>query len=200
MANTFIELAFTDSVRKMQEDYGTRALYEKFEARATPQNTLTTREKEFVADRDGFYLASVGENGWPYLQFRGGPPGFLKVLEENVLAFADFRGNGQFISAGNFDATGKTVLFLMDYAKRQRLKIWAQAVVLRASDHPNVLAEVALPDYDATVERIFKFTVEAFDWNCPQHITQRYTLAEVKEAVELDPDLLRSCCPEGGES
>jgi len=182
----------------MQADYGTRALYEKFEARATPQNILTTREKEFVADRDGFYLASVGGNGWPYLQFRGGPTGFLTVLKDNVLAFADFRGNGQFISAGNFDANGKTMLFLMDYTKRKRLKIWAQAVVLRASDHPDLLAEVALSDYDATVERIFKFTVEAFDWNCPQHITQRYTLAEVKEAVEIDPDLLRNCCPDEG--
>jgi predicted pyridoxine 5'-phosphate oxidase superfamily flavin-nucleotide-binding protein len=196
MANDFIELAFTESVRKMQEDYGTRALYEKFEARASPQSILTTREKEFVAHRDAFYLASVGENGWPYLQFRGGPPGFLRVLNGNVLAFADFRGNGQFISAGNFDATGKSVLFLMDYARRKRLKIWAEAVVLRASDHPDILAQVALPDYDASVERIFKFTVEAFDWNCPQHITQRYTLAEVKEAAEIDPDLLRSCCPE----
>ncbi len=198
MANNFTEFAFTDSVRKMQEDYDTRALYEKFEAKAPTRNILTWKEKGFVARRDAFYLASVGENGWPYLQFRGGPPGFLKVLEVNVLAFADFRGNGQFISAGNFDATGKTVLFLMDYAKRQRLKIWAQAVVLRASDHPDLLAEVAPPDYDATVERIFKFTVEAFDWNCPQHITQRYTLAEVKEAAEIDPDLLRSCCPDVG--
>ena len=124
------------------------------------------------------------------LQFRGGPPGFLRVLNDNVLAFADFRGNGQFISAGNFDATGKTVLFLMDYARRKRLKIWAEAIVLRASDHPDILAQVALPDYDASVERIFKFTVEAFDWNCPQHIMQRYTLAEVKEAVEIDPELL----------
>ncbi len=196
MANNFTELAFTDSVRKMQDDYDTRALYEKFEAKAPTRNILTWREKEFVAHRDGFYLASVGENGWPYMQFRGGPPGFLKVLDDNVLAFADFRGNGQFISAGNFDADGKTVLFLMDYTKRQRLKIWAQAVVLRASDHPDLLGEVAPADYDATVERIFKFTVEAFDWNCPQHITQRYTLAEIKEAAELDPDLLRSCCPD----
>ena len=198
MVNNFTELAFTDSVRKMQEDYDTRALYEKFEAKAPAGNSLTVREKNFVARRDGFYMASVGENEWPYLQFRGGPPGFLKVLEDNVLAFADFRGNGQFISAGNFDATGKTMLFLMDYAERKRLKIWAQALVLRASDHPDLLAEVAQTDYDATVERIFKFTVEAFDWNCPQHITPRYTLAEVKEAAEIDPDLLQSCCPDKG--
>ena len=196
VATNFTELAFTDSVRKMQEGYGTRAGYERFEAKAPSRNGLTLMEKEFVAQRDGFYVASVGENGWPYVQFRGGPPGFLKVLEDNVLAFADFRGNGQFISAGNFDATRKAVLFLMDYANRKRLKIWAQAVVLHASDHADVLARVATPDYDATVERIFKFTVEAFDWNCPQHITQRYTLAEVKEAAEIDPDLLRSCCPD----
>jgi predicted pyridoxine 5'-phosphate oxidase superfamily flavin-nucleotide-binding protein len=196
MANNFTELAFTDSVRKMQEDFDTRAVYEKFEAKIPTRNTLTWKEKEFVARRDAFYLSSVGENGWPYLQFRGGPLGFLKVLNDNVLAFADFRGNGQFISAGNFDATGKTVLFLMDYVNRKRLKIWAQADVLRASDHPDLLAELTQPDYDAFVERIFKFTVEAFDWNCPQHITQRYTLAEVKEAAEIDPDLLRSCCPD----
>ena len=198
MANNFTELAFTDSVRRMQENYDTRASYEKFEAKAPTRNMLTWKEKGFVARRDGFYLASVGENGWPYLQFRGGPPGFLRVLEDNVLAFADFRGNGQFISAGNFDATGKAVLFLMDYAKRERLKIWARAVVLRASDHPDLLAKVALPDYDATVQRIFKFTVEAFDWNCPQHITQRYTLAEVKEAAKIDSALSRSCCPDEG--
>ena len=198
MAKNFMELAFTDSVRKTQHDYDTRTLYEKFEAKAATQNTLTKREKEFVAHRDEFYMASVGENGWPYLQFRGGPPGFLKILDDTVLAFADFRGNGQFISAGNFEATGKAVLFLMDYTKRKRLKIWAQAVVLRASDNLDLLAEVVSPDYDASVERIFKFAVEAFDWNCPQHITQRYTLAEVKDAAELDPELLRSCCPDQG--
>ena len=139
MANNFTELAFTDSVRKMQEVYDTRTVYEKFEAKTPTRNVLTWKEKAFVARRDAFYLASVGENGWPYLQFRGGPAGFLKVLEDNVMAFADFRGNGQYISAGNFDATGKTVLFLMDYTKRKRLKIWAQAVVLRASDHPDLL-------------------------------------------------------------
>ena len=198
MAKNFTEIAFTDSVRKTQEDYDTRTLYEKFEAKAPTQNTLTKREKEFVAHRDEFYMASVGENGWPYLQFRGGPPGFLKILDDTVLAFADFRGNGQFISAGNFEATGKAVLFLMDYTKRKRLKIWAQTVVLRASDNLDLLAEVVSPDYDASVERIFKFAVEAFDWNCPQHITQRYTLAEVKDAAELDPELLRSCCPDQG--
>jgi predicted pyridoxine 5'-phosphate oxidase superfamily flavin-nucleotide-binding protein len=195
VANNFIELAFTSSVRKMQEDYDTRQLYAKFEVRAPAQNLLTKREKEFVDCRDGFYISSVGENGWPYVQFRGGPPGFLKVLDDKTLAFADFRGNGQFISAGNFDSNGKAMLFLMDYTKRQRLKIWAHANVMRATEHPDLLAKVALPDYNASVERVFKLTVEAFDWNCPQHITQRYTLAEVKEAVEMDPDLLRSCCP-----
>ena len=196
MATNFTELAFTGSVRKMQEDYETRELYARFEAKAPARNTLTAREKLFIADRDGLYLSSVGENDWPYMQYRGGPAGFLKVLDDETLAFADFRGNGQFITAGNLDSNGKTVLFLMDYARRQRLKIWAHATVLRAADHLALLDEVALPDYDAMVERIFSLKVQAFDWNCPQHITQRYTLAEVKEAVEIDPDLLRSCCPD----
>ncbi|MEE9394007.1 MAG: pyridoxamine 5'-phosphate oxidase family protein [Planctomycetota bacterium] len=198
MTENFTELAFTDSVRKMQEDYGTRATYKNFESKAPTRNVLTPKEKDFVARRDGFYVASLGEDGWPYMQFRGGPAGFLKVLDDKTLAFADFRGNGQFISAGNFDATSKSVLFLMDYAKRERLKVWAKAVVLRASEHPDLLVQMADSDYSANIERIFKFTVEAFDWNCPQHISQRYTPAEFKKAVELDPELRRSCCPDNG--
>lgn len=196
MADNFTEIAFTDSVRRMQEQYDTRSVYERFEARAASQKLLTPREKGFIEERDGFYVASVGENGWPYVQFRGGPAGFLKVIDDDVLAFADFRGNGQFISAGNFDATAKSVLFLMDYAHRRRLKIWAHASVLRAADHKDLLAAVDLPGYEATVERIFRFSVETFDWNCPQHITQRYTPEEMKEAAALDPSLLRTCCPD----
>ena len=192
----FTELAFTKSVREKQQEYDTRALYERFEVEGATRNTFTPKEKEFIVQRDGFYVASLGESGWPYMQFRGGPTGFLKVLDDKVLAFADFRGNGQFISAGNIHATGKSVLFLMDYAERKRLKIWAQGAVLHASDHPDLLAQVVAKDYKAKVERIFKFTLEAFDWNCPQHITQRYTLDEIKQAAKLDPDLLRSCCPD----
>jgi len=196
MTDKFTELAFTDSVREKQKKYETRALYEKFEIEGATRNVFTPKEESFITQRDGFYVASVGESGWPYMQFRGGPTGFLKVLDEKVLAFADFRGNGQYISAGNIEATGKSVLLLMDYAERKRLKIWAQAAVLHAEDHPEMMARVSLGDYKATVERIFTFTLEAFDWNCPQHITKRYTLDEIKQAAATDPDLRRSCCPD----
>ncbi|GJL77460.1 MAG: pyridoxamine 5'-phosphate oxidase [Nitrospinaceae bacterium] len=193
MAKNFMEYAFTDSVKKMQEKYGTRAPYQKMEEKNAFRNRLTWQEKSYIQNRDGFYMASLGENGWPYMQFRGGPRGFLKSLDENLLAFADFRGNGQYISTGNFNATRKTVLFLMDYTKQQRLKIWAEAEVLDAQDHPELLAKVAMPDYPAAIERIIVLNVQAFDWNCPQHITPRYTKEEIQQGrVELDQELIGS--------
>jgi predicted pyridoxine 5'-phosphate oxidase superfamily flavin-nucleotide-binding protein len=195
MTDNFTQLAFTDSVRAVQEDYGTRELYADFEGRAATRNRLTPKETSFIEPRDFFYVATVGESGWPYVQFRGGPPGFLKVLDERTLAFADFKGNGQYISAGNVRDTGKSVLFLMDYAGRSRLKVWATGEVLRAADHPDLAAAVVAESYPATVERIFRYTLEAFDWNCPQHITPRYTLAEVKEEAKANPDFLADCCP-----
>ena len=178
MTKHFMELAFNDSVRAVQEQYGTREPYERMEAKEEFRNKLTWQEKGYIESRDSFYMSTVGENGWPYLQYRGGPKGFLKTVDDSTLAFADFRGNGQYISAGNLNATKKAVLFLMDYTQKQRLKIWAEAVVLHAADHPDLMKQVALPDYTAEVERIFVFKVHAFDWNCPQHITPRYTEEE----------------------
>jgi hypothetical protein len=125
------------------------------------------------------------------MQFRGGPKGFLKSLDKNVLAFADFRGNGQYISTGNFNATKKTVLFLMDYTQQQRLKIWAEVEVLDAADHPELVEKLKMPDYEATIERIFVFKVHAFDWNCPKHITPRYTKEEMG-MLKLDQGLIES--------
>ena len=187
MAKHFMEFAFNDSVRKVQEKYGTRAPYQKMESRDEFRNTLTWQEKAYIKDRDSFYMSSVGENGWPYMQFRGGPKGFLKVIDENTIGFADFRGNGQYISTGNFNATKKTVLFLMDYTQQQRLKIWAEAEVLHAADHPELLEKFKMPDYEATIERFFIFKVHAFDWNCPQHKTPRYTKEEIQKGlVKLD--------------
>ncbi len=181
MAKHFMEFAFSDSVRKVQEKYGTRQAYQKMESRSEFRNQLTWQEKGYIKNRDSFYMSSVGENGWPYMQFRGGPKGFLKAIDDdNTLAYADFRGNGQYISTGNLNATKKTVLFLMDYSQQQRLKIWAEAEVLHADDHPELLRKVEMPDYSATVERIFVFKVHAFDWNCPQHITPRYTKEEIE--------------------
>jgi len=190
MAKHFMEFAFNDSVRNVQKQYGTRAPYQKMESRSEFRNQLTWQEKGYIKNRDSFYLSSVGEHGWPYIQFRGGPKGFLKVIDDNVLAYADFKGNGQYISTGNINATKKAVLFLMDYTQQQRLKIWAEAEVLHANDHPKLLEKVKMPDYSATIERIFVFKVQAFDWNCPQHITPRYTKEEIEKGMV--EDLIRS--------
>jgi uncharacterized protein len=188
MAKNFMEFAFSDSVRKVQEQYGTRAPYQKMESKDEFRTKLTWQEKSYIKSRDSFYISSVGENGWPYMQFRGGPKGFLKVVDANVLAYADFRGNGQYISTGNINATKKAVLFLMDYTQKQRLKIWAEAEVLHAADHPELLKKLEMPEYEATVERIFIFKVHAFDWNCPQHITPRYTKEEMRSLdLEQEP-------------
>jgi uncharacterized protein len=193
MAKNFMELAFTDSVRKVQEQYGTRAPYQKMESKDEFRTKLTWQEKSYIKNRDSFYMSSVGENGWPYMQFRGGPKGFLKVIDTNVLTYADFQGNGQYISTGNINATKKTVLFLMDYTQQQRLKIWAEAEVMHAADYPEFLEKLEMPDYKATVERIFIFKVHAFDWNCPQHITPRYTKEEIEKGlVKLDQELIET--------
>ena len=183
MTDNFTELAFTDSVKALQEKYGTRAAYSRMERGGKFRNQLTWQEKKHIADRDGFYLSSVGENGWPYMQFRGGPKGFLKAIDDHRLAFADFRGNGQYISTGNFIDNNKTMLFLMDYPNKRRLKIWAEAEVLDAADHPELAQQLIMPDYEAIVERIIIFKVHAFDWNCPQHIIPRYTQEEAGDSM-----------------
>jgi predicted pyridoxine 5'-phosphate oxidase superfamily flavin-nucleotide-binding protein len=133
--------------------------------------------------RDSFYLATVTETDWPYIQHRGGPAGFLRVLDEKTIAFADFRGNRQFVSVGNLAKNDRVALILMDYAHQARLKILGHARVIELKDDPALAAKLALPGYRAKPERAFLITVDAFDWNCPQHITQRFTLADVEDAV-----------------
>lgn len=176
MSRAFAEICFTDSVRAAQSRYGSRAGNLGFETAADPRAELGETEQAFVAERDGFYQASVGETGWPYVQFRGGRPGFLKVLDPRTLAYADQRGNRQYISVGNLDADGRVALILMDYAARRRLKIWgvARIVELGAADWPAVLA------VEAGVERAIVIDVRAYDWNCPKHITPRYTEAQIQ--------------------
>jgi predicted pyridoxine 5'-phosphate oxidase superfamily flavin-nucleotide-binding protein len=137
----------------------------------------------FIARRDSFYIASVSETGWPYLQHRGGPAGFLKVLDEKTLGFADFRGNRQYISVGNLKSDDRVSLFLMDYANQTRLKILGRARVINSAD-AETLQRLALPEYRAQVERGIVITIAAFDWNCPQHITQRFTLDEIEAATQ----------------
>jgi hypothetical protein len=134
--------------------------------------------------RESFYMASVTETDWPYIQHRGGPTGFLRVLDEKTIAFADFRGNRQFVSVGNLAKNDRVALFLMDYPHQARLKILGHAKVIELKDDPALAAKLVLPGYRAKPERAFVITVEAFDWNCPQHITQRFTLADVERATE----------------
>ena len=139
-------------------------------------------EADFIAQRDSFYMASVGETGWPYVQHRGGPVGFLRVLDEQTLGFADFRGNRQYVSTGNFETNDRVSLFFMDYPNQRRLKVLGRAKLLEEQD-TDLLSRLTMPDYQARVEGGFIIHVEAFDWNCPQHITPRYTQSDVDALV-----------------
>lgn len=175
----FAEYMFTDAVMQAQQRYGSRENYERFTKVAGPNNELTERETRFIAARDTFYMATVNENGWPYVQHRGGPTGFLRVLNSNQLAYADFRGNAQLISAGNVSVNDKVSLILMDYARRKRLKIIGHLSFTDVDDaNANLVEGVTHPDYKASIERVATIDIVAFDWNCPQHIQQRYTAAE----------------------
>ena len=173
---------FTAGVKEAQTENGTRKANERYEA-AERLSELTSREAGFIAERDGFYMATVNEDGQPYVQFRGGPKGFLKVLDEKTLAFADFRGNLQNISIGNLKSNNKVAMILMDYAHTSRLKILAEVDVIRAMDVPELVEKLSSPGYNAKIERVMVLRVRAYDWNCPQHITPRFTLEEIERAV-----------------
>ena len=183
MARSFADIAFTPAVREFQTRMGSRSHYAALDDVEDGGTALTDREADFIGERDGFYQATVGTTGWPYVQFRGGPAGFLKVLDANSIGYADFRGNVQYISAGNLAHDGRVALILMDYAQRRRLKIWGRARLVDARDDPTLIERLEVPSYRARVERAVVIAVEAFDWNCPQHITPRYTEAEVDAAT-----------------
>lgn len=180
MAKNFAEIAFTESVKAQQEQYGSRQQYARMD-RLARGTTLTFAETEFIAAQDSFYLATVGANGYPYVQFRGGPPGFLRVMDAQTLGYADFRGNRQYITLGNLDQNDRAALILMNYAKRARLKIYARIEVINAKDRPELMDKLSVPGYDAKIERAMLLHIEAFDWNCPQHITPRFTMEEIQE-------------------
>jgi predicted pyridoxine 5'-phosphate oxidase superfamily flavin-nucleotide-binding protein len=185
MSHPFADITFTPAVRALQERYGSRAQYARMQAHEGPAPALGPRESEFLAAADSFYLGTVGETGWPYVQHRGGPAGFLKVRSATQLAFADFRGNLQYVSAGNVAHDDRAALFVMDYVNRERLKLLGHMrfVDVRDAD-PELVAAVTLPGYRAKVERVATFDIAAFDWNCPQHITQRFTLQQVEAATQ----------------
>ena len=173
------ELAFSDASKRFQERYGSRVSYARMEPYKTTDG-LTENEIDFIAQQDNFYLSTIGENGYPYIQFRGGPKGFLKVLDAQTLGFIDFGGNKQYISVGNLATNNKAALFLLDQAAKVRLKIFADAEVLEMEENPVLFDKLNLDNYKFRPERIIKLKVKGYDWNCPQHITERYTLAEIQ--------------------
>ncbi|MEI6069219.1 MAG: pyridoxamine 5'-phosphate oxidase family protein [Methylococcaceae bacterium] len=179
MATAFAEIAFTPSVKAAQNRYGSREANSRFELADNPRFGMTEQEIDFIGERDSFYQATVSETGWPYVQHRGGPKGFLKVLDEHTLGFADFRGNRQYLSVGNLNANDRISLILMDYPNRRRLKIWGRVRIVHENENPELIAQLEVPSYRARVERGIVIHVEACEWNCPQHITQRYSKAEV---------------------
>jgi len=180
---SFGKLAFTPLVKQLQERYGSRKQYERMEKSGASQDRLTDFEKEFLAGRDTFYWATTSSTGWPYVQHRGGPKGFLKVIDDRTLAFADFRGNKQYITTGNLQSDDRVAIILVDYPRQARLKILGRVEIFEGAKAEKWLARVRVEGYKATIERVFVIHVEAYDWNCPQHITPRYTAEEIQEGM-----------------
>jgi uncharacterized protein len=184
MGRRFAELAFTPLVKEQQQKHGSRYLYERTERSNDAGDRLGEFEVEFIKERDGFYMASTSETGWPYIQHRGGAKGFLRVLDDHTLGFADLRGNKQYISMGNLQHDNRVALFLMDYAHQLRLKILGRAEV-HEGDEPaqKLMPDLIVPEEKTPSERAVLIHVEAFDWNCPQHITPRYTIEELEASL-----------------
>ncbi len=182
MADKFMQTVLTPAVLEAERHYYGRT-YPSF-ADAPESDALRDEEIEFIESRDSFYLATITENDWPYLQHRGGPRGFLRVLGPQQIGFADYGGNRQMISVGSLAVNDRVSLFLMDYPTRERLKLLGHARVLDAREHPDLVEKVAPPGgHAAKVERIFVIDVLSYDWNCPKFITPRFTAAEVETAV-----------------
>ena len=182
MDHPISDIAFTPAVKAAQEERGSRSAYAKMEQRGGWNDVVTPELAEFIAARDSLYLGTTGADGQPYIQHRGGPKGFLKVLDERTLAIADYVGNAQYISLGNLAENNKAFIFLMDYPNRHRIKIWGTAEFIE--DDPALLSRVADPDYKARLERVLVFHVKAWDVNCTQHIQQRFTPEEFEPVVQ----------------
>ena len=183
MSYGFLDIAVTPSVRAVRAEMGADRIWQDFKGHRE-FDRFTENEAAFIADRDSFYMATVSETGWPYVQHRGGPRGFLKVVDDKTLAFADYRGNRQYISTGNLAADDRACLLLMDYAHRARLKVYTLVETLALEADPTLTELVTVPDYRAKLERIFRLHLATFDWNCPQHITPKFTEAEISKAVQ----------------
>jgi len=181
MSHRYADIAFTPTIRALQEHMGSRELYARLDTIPDKFHRFREREIDFLRQRDSFYMATVTEDGWPYIQHRGGPAGFIKVLDDQTLGFADYSGNRQYITTGNLINNARVSLFFMDYPQRKRMKLLGRAETLTLEDER--LAQLADPDYDARIERGFLIHLAAFDWNCPQHITPRYTEQDVQQRI-----------------
>ncbi|RXF72969.1 pyridoxamine 5'-phosphate oxidase family protein [Hansschlegelia zhihuaiae] len=214
MIHKWLQLASTPSVKAARERYGVAAQYARLDGTRDSDgpvrnDRLGEPEQAFIASRDGFYLASVSETGWPYVQYRGGPAGFLRVLDERTLGFANFRGNRQYVTTGNVAADDRVSLFLMDYPHQRRLKIFGRLQMVDEAADPKLVETVAVEGYAAVIEHAAIIRVEAFDWNCPQHITPRFTAEELEqviapareeiEALRAENDRLRRSLSERGQ-
>jgi predicted pyridoxine 5'-phosphate oxidase superfamily flavin-nucleotide-binding protein len=183
MSHNFGSLVFTPVVKALQEKYGSRRQYARLEASSSSPDRIGPQEAEYLSERDTFYMASIGATGWPYIQHRGGPKGFLKVIDSRTIAFADFRGNRQYISAGNLMTNDRMALILMDYPRQLRLKILGHVEIFEGDQAKDWIPKVCGPEYKAVIERVFVIRVEALDWNCQQHITPRFTAEEIREEL-----------------
>lgn len=177
----FSNIAFTPAVKSAQERRGSRAAYARLETGEGRPDTLGEDEVAFLAERDSFYMASIGSSGWPYIQHRGGRKGFVKVLDERTIAFADLRGNRQYISVGNIAGEDRVALIFVDYPHRARLKLLARAAVKTRAEAPELFTQVV---GDAAAEAVFVLRIEGLDWNCPQHITPRFTEEEIRQMAQ----------------
>lgn len=181
MGQAFAKIMFSEAAKRYQERYGSRTAYQRMEERGPYGDALGPLEREFIGRRDSFYLATVTEDGWPYVQHRGGPKGFLRVLTDRTLTFADFAGNAQYVSVGNLETNDRVALFLVDYPNRARLKVIGHARAVE--DDPELAAKATVGGYVARVQRVIVVNVVAFDWNCSQHITPRWTEGEVRAVM-----------------
>jgi uncharacterized protein len=185
MGRRYAELAFTPLVKEQQKLHGSRHLYERAEHSSDRSDSLGPYERAFIEARDGFYIASVTETGWPYIQYRGGTKGFLRVIDDHTLGFADLRGNKQYISVGNLNHDDRVALFFMDYPNQSRLKILGRAKVHEGTPEARkLIVQLRVPEEKTPAERAMIIHIEGFDWNCPQHITPRYTQEELAKILE----------------
>jgi predicted pyridoxine 5'-phosphate oxidase superfamily flavin-nucleotide-binding protein len=179
----YSELAFSDDIKAIQERMGSRGAYERVQ-KMSYVDGLTAVERRFISEMDSFYMASYGSNEYPYIQHRGGPKGFIKVIDEQTIGIVDFSGNRQYISVGNIAKNSNVSLILVSYPMKARLKIYAEAEIVEISENPSLYDFLKPEDYTFKPERLMLFHMKAYDWNCPQHITPRYSAADIQKITE----------------